>query len=76
MFIVYLVWGHNETVADFARKLTRQSGMASKVMTLGLLTNLIPFVYSNMKRLDHLMRGIVVATMLYAVFIVLVMFVW
>jgi hypothetical protein len=41
-----------------------------------LLINLIPFVYFNMKRLDYAMRGVFIATMLYALFIVLVKFVW
>ena len=75
--IVYFIWaGHGESIADFARSLTHRSGMASKVLTLSLLVNLIPFVYSNMKRLDYLMKGIVIATMLYALLIVLIMFVW
>lgn len=76
LFIMYFLWGHHEGIGEFVRSLTRQRGMASKVMTLSLLVNLIPFVYCNIKRLDYTMRGIVTATMLYAVLIVLIMFVW
>jgi hypothetical protein len=56
--------------------MTHLRGMASKVMTLSLLINLIPFLYCTTKRLDYTMRGIVIATMLYALFIILIKFVW
>ena len=75
-FIMYLLWGGHEGLFQFMKSLTYRRGMASKVMTLSLLVNLIPFVYCNMKRIDTTMRGIVIATMLYALVIVLVMFVW
>jgi hypothetical protein len=76
MFIMYLIWGNHAGVPQFASSLAHQPGMAAKVVLLGLLINLIPFVYFNMKRLDYAMRGIFIATMLYAVFIVLIKFVW
>jgi hypothetical protein len=76
LLTMYGLWGHHEGFGVFLKSLTRQRGMASKVLTLSLLINLIPFVYTNTKRLDYTMRGIVIATMLYALFIFLVMFVW
>lgn len=76
-FIVYLGWhSSGESVGQFAHSLTRRSGMTSKVLTLSLLANLIPFMYFNVKRLDYAMKGVVIATCLYALLIVFVMFVW
>jgi len=46
------------------------------VLTLSLLLNLIPFVYCTSKRYDYAMRGIVIATMIYALIIFLLMFIW
>jgi hypothetical protein len=76
VFIMYLLWGHNSGFGSFLHSLTRLKGMASKVLTLGLLINLIPFVYCVFKRYDYTLRGIFTATMLYVVFIILVMYVW
>jgi hypothetical protein len=76
MFIMYLLWGNHQGIGSFVDALLHHSGMAAKVMLLGTLANLIPFVYFNMKRLDYAMRGVFIATMLYALFIVLVKFVW
>ena len=76
MFMVYLVKGNHEGVAEFARLLTRQPGMAAKVVLLGVLINLVPFAWCNIKRIDFMMRGIFIATMLYALLIVFIMFVW
>jgi hypothetical protein len=76
MFFIYLLWGHHEGVSKFAASLTYQPGMASKVILLGVLINLAPFGYFNVKRLDYAMRGVFIATMLYAMLIVLIKFVW
>ena len=76
MFIVYLVWGDHQSVGQFAKIVAAQKGMSAKVVLLGVLANLIPFAYCNIKRLDYAMRGIFIATMLYALLIVLIKFVW
>ncbi|MFI5196661.1 MAG: hypothetical protein ACHQD8_06195 [Chitinophagales bacterium] len=76
MFIVYLVWGEHQSVGAFARIVAAQKGMSAKVVLLGVLINLIPFAYCNIKRLDYTMRGIFTATMLYAMLVVLIKFVW
>ena len=76
MVIMYFLWGHHEGIFEFVRSLTHRRGMATKVFTLSLLTNLIPFAYCNMKRIDLTMRGIFVITMIYVVLIVFAMFVW
>jgi hypothetical protein len=76
MIIMYFLWGHGQGFGAFLKSLTFQPGLASKVITLSLLPNLVPFVYCNMKRIDLTMRGIVIATMIYALFIILIKFVW
>lgn len=76
LFIVYLCWGHHQGLFNFLYSLTGQRGMAAKVLLLSVLPNLIPFAYCNVKRLDYALRGIFIATMLYALFVVIIMFVW
>lgn len=75
-FIMYLAWGNHEGVGTFISHMFHMKGMASKVLTLSLLANLVPFLYTTTKRYDYAMRGIVIATMLYALFIFLIKFVW
>lgn len=74
--IMYFAWSHGMSMDKFLNILLKNNKEFAKVLTMSLLINLIPFVYCNTKRLDQTMRGIVVATMLYAVLIVLIMFVW
>jgi hypothetical protein len=76
MFIMYNMWGHHEGFVQFMASLTKLKGMASKVLTLSILINLVPFLYFINKRLDYALRGVFIATMLYAVLIILIMFVW
>jgi hypothetical protein len=73
---MYNLWGHHEGFIAFMVHLPVLKGMASKVLTLGLLINLVPFVYFVFKHLDYALRGVFIATMLYALLIVLIMFVW
>jgi len=75
-FIVYSLMFKATPIGTLLGSLMHDHRSASKVLTLSLLINLLPFVYFNTKRLDHAMRGIVSATMLYALVIVLIMFVW
>lgn len=74
--ILYFLWFRGREVSSVLNAMLHDGRMASKVMTLSLLANLVPFVYCNYKRYDYAMRGIVIATMIYALFIVFVMFVW
>lgn len=73
---VYMFWGAHQGFYSFLYSLTGQKGMAAKVLLLSVLPNLIPFAYCNVKRLDYALRGIFIATMLYALFVILIMFVW
>jgi len=75
-FIVYLIFKQGESLTEFIRFRWPNHKAFAKIMTLSILINLIPFVIFNSKRLDYLARGVFIATMLYVVFIVLVMFVW
>jgi hypothetical protein len=76
LIIMYFLWGHHQGFGSFLKSMTHLKGMASKVLTLSILINLIPFAYCNIKRIDQTMRGIFIATMLYVLLIVLIMFVW
>ena len=73
---MYFLWGNHTGFTEFVKSLFHLKGMASKVFTLSLLANLIPFVYFTTKRRDYLARGVFVATMIYVVIIVLIKFVW
>lgn len=77
--VMYLWWGkalHNMAFGEFMATFRNDHKSFAKVLTMSLLINLIPFIYCNSKRYDYSMRGIVIATMLYALLIVLIMFVW
>ncbi|OJW81350.1 MAG: hypothetical protein BGO69_13705 [Bacteroidetes bacterium 46-16] len=74
--IMYFIWGHGTPFNAFVRGLVNNHDLASKVLSLSLLLNLLPFSLCTRKRLDYVARGILVATMLYAVFIILIKYVW
>lgn len=74
--IMYFIWRQGMSLGEFTRALMNNHDMASKVLSLGLLLNLLPFILYTNKRLDYTARGILVATILYAVLIVLIKYVW
>lgn len=74
--IVFLIFRQGQTLGDFVDALIHNHQMFAKILTLSLIANLIPFVYCTNKRIDYTARGILIATMLYAVFIILLRFVW
>ena len=77
--VMYLWWGkglHMLSFSEFVGRLAHDHKVFARVLTMSLLINLAPFIYCNYRRYDYTMRGIVVATMLYAVVIVMLMFVW
>jgi hypothetical protein len=49
---------------------------AATISTLGLLINLAPFIFYTGRRLDQTAKGIFIATVVYAVIIFLLKFVW
>ena len=76
MFIVYLILFHNSNFGDFLKQLRHSHDIAAKVLSLSILLNILPFIYFTNKRLDLTARGILIATVLYAVLIILLKFVW
>lgn len=76
MGVMYLVKFNNIPFGDFIQTMVSNHKVAAMVLSLSLLANAIPFIYYTNKRLDHTARGILVATILYAVLIVLLKWVW
>ncbi|MCB0700992.1 MAG: hypothetical protein H6551_09080 [Chitinophagales bacterium] len=76
IFIVYLIKFQGVSLGDFASALVRDFDQTAKILSLSILANIIPFIYYTNRRLDLTARGILIATMLYAVLIVLLKFVW
>lgn len=74
--IVFLIFRQGQPLSAFLQGLSYNHQTLAKIMTLSLLGNLIPFLICTNKRLDYTARGIMIATMLYAVLVVLIKFVW
>jgi hypothetical protein len=75
--IVYFILFHSQMSFNEYLQIFKYSHTdAAKAMSLGLLINLAPFIYYTNKRLDHTARGILSATILYFVIIVLLKYVW
>ncbi len=62
-------------LGGFFQNMIHNPKMASKIITLSLLLELIPFIYYTNKRLDYTARGILIATVLYALFTIWIMFI-
>jgi amino acid permease len=75
VFMKFL-WYRHDTFNDFYHMLVYSHSLLAKILSLSLLVNLAPFLYCTSRHYDYTMRGIVVATILYFVFIVLIMYVW
>ncbi|HXS38276.1 MAG TPA: hypothetical protein VN721_16360 [Flavipsychrobacter sp.] len=76
MLIIYLAWFHGMPTSDFFSRLAEDHSLAAKVLSLGLLINIVPFIFYTNKRLDLTARGILIATILYAVLIILIKYAW
>ncbi len=76
MLIMYLVKFGGQSFDSFFKILTHNFDTAALVLSFSILANIIPFIYYTNRRLDLTARGILIATMLYAVLIVLLKFVW
>lgn len=75
-FIVFFVMRGGNSFASFLTILGAQHRLLSTVISLSILANLVPFIYFNSRRLDEASKGVFIATMLFAVVIVLLRFVW
>lgn len=76
LYIVSLIFKNGASFGDFFKALRHSHDQAAKVLSLAILLNILPFIFYTNKRLDLTARGILVATMLYAVLIVLLRFAW
>ncbi len=76
LLIVYLVKFPGESFETFSSTLLRNGDLTAKVLSLSIIANILPFIFYTNKRLDLTARGVLIATMLYAVLIVLLKFVW
>lgn len=76
MMISYLIWFRAFSIDAFLNRLFSDGDIASKVISLSVLINVLPFVLYTNRRLDLTGRGILIATMLYGVLFVLLKFVW
>jgi Mg/Co/Ni transporter MgtE len=76
MAVLYFAWFHNTPVSSYVSLMQHDHSLCAKVLSLSLIGNLIPFFLFNRARRPLMMRGVLIATMLCAVFIVLVKFVW
>ncbi|XZF13382.1 hypothetical protein ACTHGU_16465 [Chitinophagaceae bacterium MMS25-I14] len=74
--VVYLILGRGQTFGAYTDMMLHNHKTLATAISLSMLANLIPFMYYTNKRLDHTARGILVATMLYALVFLLVKFVW
>lgn len=73
--VVYLVKARAMGMGGFLEHLRFNHDAAGVVITLAVLANLIPFLLFSRRRWDAGVKGIVIATMLYALFFVYVKFV-
>jgi len=73
---MYLIKFNGTSFDAFFSAMNGDHKLAAMVLSLSLLANIIPFVYYTNKRLDLTAKGILIATMLYALVIVLLRFVW
>ena len=75
-FLVFLIQRDGNTFSYFLDFLKNNHRALSTALTLSILANLIPFLYFQKTHRNEALRGTVTATMLVAVFILLLRFVW
>lgn len=76
LLAVYFVKFNNVSLSYYYDVLYSNRKVASMAFTLAILLNLIPFLYCTNKRYDYTARGILIATIMYALFIILIKYVW
>jgi len=74
-FIVYLLVYRQLGFDSFWYRFTHEGRTAAMVISFSILANLIPFALTN-RRYYYFAKGIFIVSMLYAVLIVLLRFVW
>jgi len=76
LLIMKLVWYSSRPMGDYLDMLRHDHETMFKVFSLALLVNLVPFNIFNRRRSYQASKGVLIATMLYVLFIVLVRYVW
>ncbi len=76
LLVVYFVKYSHDSFIAFFQSLSQNFSAAALMLSLSLFANLIPFIYYTNKRLDQTAKGVLIATMLYAVLIILLKYVW
>jgi len=76
MIVYFILFRTQMNFSEYLQIFKYDHTDASKAMSLGLLINIFPFIYYTNKRLDNTARGILSATILYFVVIVLLKYVW
>jgi hypothetical protein len=74
VLVIYVVKFNNDSLGNFLHILFQQSKVGSVIFSLALLSNLVPFFYFTNRRLDNTSKGVLIATMLYAVLIIIMRF--
>lgn len=73
--VVFFVKASAMGMDAFVSHLRANHDAAGVVITLSVLANLIPFLIFSRRRMDYAVKGVVIATILYALFFVYVKFV-
>ncbi len=76
LFVTYGIWFRAYSLDGYFNSLFASSTIASKIIALSVLINVLPFIFFTNRRLDLTGRGIVIATMLYGVLFLMLKFVW
>lgn len=80
LLLLYFFWGNGNFGGYFQQFTNWESPLSmeqsSKLISLSMIANLIPFYYFLNRRAYLTTRGIIIATMLFAVLIFLYKFVW
>jgi len=74
LIAAYFILGQGQGFSTFLGQMRGRPSEASKVISLSVLANLIPFLYFSRRRLDQTVKGIVIATILYFVAVIYIKF--
>ncbi len=81
VLLLYFFWSGNNSFGSYLKMFIQfnypsMMNMASKVLSLSMISNLIPFYYFLNRKKYQTVRGLLISMVLYLVLIVLYKFVW
>lgn len=77
LIVIYFIkFSNTGNIGEYFNVLWNNHHTAALMLAFSLFANLIPFIYYTNKRLDQTAKGVLIGTMLYAVLIVLLKYVW